>query len=131
MKAVLENLSQFFIVIQQLTEKEWKGLIHRYELATASIGRNLPRNSLNPQRGRIDELSRNLEEWIDGGIRAVIVDDIKVAALEQLVRIELEKHVLLDRSNCTAFEEAIREISVHFGIRRAERETARKERLMS
>lgn len=69
----------------------------------------------------MDELSTNIEKWFDrvrmyerrrgpGGERTKIVDGIKIATLEQLVPSELEKHMMLNRSGYTTFEEAMSEV---------------------
>ena len=76
----------------------------------------------------MDDLSKNVEKWLDsartyerrrgpGGTRASIPDDIKIATLEQLVPAELEKHMLLNRSKHSTFEEAMSEISGYCEIR--------------
>eukprot|EP00973_Karenia_brevis_P046597 6462688-Karenia_brevis.AAC.1 len=68
------------------------------------------------------DLSTALERWIESvrlyerrkdsnGDRCRIADDVKIAALEDLVPPELEKHMRLNADRFTTYDETIEDIS--------------------
>ena len=85
----------------------WRKLARRYDPATGGRKRNLLKQVLSPGRCKLEELAGALERWEeavsrysrrkdDAGNRENLSDSVKMAALESMLPVELEEHVMLN-----------------------------------
>eukprot|EP00971_Amphidinium_carterae_P330074 6462928-Amphidinium_carterae.1 len=97
-------------------------LIRRFDPSSGGRRRVVLKQILNPQRVKLDGLPLALEKWDDlirryekrraGGDPAQILDgDIKIAALEALVSVELEHHLAMNRTRLTTYEKVRAEVN--------------------
>ena len=132
------KISQIHIVLVDLTEEEsndlvvgagdgngleaWRKLSRRWDPASGGRKRALLKAIINPPRCKLDELQGCLERWLQQvqkyerrknaeGIREKVSDDVKCAALDQLIPADLENHVILNRHRLKTFEQTLAEIT--------------------
>ena len=120
-----EMVAQLHTALQQLTSGEpfdltqnvekgnglecWRKLARRYDPSTGGRKRNLLKQVLSPGRCKMEELAGALERWEEAvtrysrrkddlGNRESLSDSVKMAALESLLPVELEEHIMLNQS---------------------------------
>ena len=125
------KVQQLYTVLVDLTEDDsndivvgsgegngleaWRKLARRWDPASGGRKRALLKAILNPPRCKISELSGCMERWLQQiakyqrrrnaqGVREQISDDIKSAALDQLVPEDLENHLVLNAHRLKTFE---------------------------
>ena len=117
---------EFFAVLQSLCEKEaftivrsagkgrgleaWRKLIKRYDPSTGGRRRAMLRAILNPSKcNKLEDLYVAIETWEEhvrqyearkraDGSRHVLDEEIKIAVLEHLCPVELERHLQLNKT---------------------------------
>jgi hypothetical protein len=125
---VEDKIHQLYSVLVQITEGEandivcnssgqgleaWRKLARRYDPLARGRIRNLLLYVINPGRSTINDLQGALERWEEQvnkytnstdkhGKRRDLPEDIKMAALESLVPVELENHLQM---NATKFDD--------------------------
>ena len=130
--------AQLFAALQTLCEAEafsvvrssgrnngleaWRRLNRRFDPATGGRRKALLRSVLSPNKVvKLEDLSAALETWEEtvrqfeqrrkpDGTRTVLDGDIKVAVLEALCPVELEKHLQLNRSRLVDYDEVRAEV---------------------
>ena len=100
----------------------WRRLNRRWDPVTAGRKRNILRAILDPERTKswegvrpaleqLDDLIRRYEaRKNEAGKREVLSDDIKCTAVELLVPQDLEKHLILNKSRLTNYQDIKQEI---------------------
>ena len=103
-------------------------LARRHDPATGGRRRNLLRAILQPGRSSLEGLSSALERWEEQvqryerfrdeeGVRHLLEVDIKLAALEALVPVELERHLQLNASRLATYEASREEVRLYVETR--------------
>lgn len=99
----------------------WRKLIRRYDPTTGGRRRTMLRHVLTPQKARLEDLSGAIEAWEEqlrlyetrkraDGTRHVLDDEIRTSVLEQLCPVELERHLQMNRSRYTSYQDVRAEI---------------------
>ena len=132
-----DKSAQVFAVLQNLLEGEahtivhncpkgngmeaWRKINKRYDPATGSRKGSLLRHILSPAKSKLEDLTGNLEVWLDlisryeirkdpSGNRVKLQDEIKIAVLEQICPTELERHLQMSKARLKTFEDHREEI---------------------
>ena len=132
-----EKAAQVYAVLQNLLEGEaftivhncpkgngleaWRKINKRYDPATGSRKGSLLRHILSPAKSKLEDLTANLEVWLDliaryenrkdpSGARVQLQDEIKIAVLEQICPTELERHLQMSKARLRTFEDHREEI---------------------
>ena len=132
-----EKAAQVYAVLQNLLEGEaftivhncpkgngleaWRKINKRYDPATGSRKGSLLRHILSPAKSKLEDLTANLEVWLDliaryenrkdpSGARGQLQDEIKIAVLEQICPTELERHLQMSKARLRTFEDHREEI---------------------
>ena len=127
-----EKAAQVYAVLQNLLEGEaftivhncpkgngleaWRKINKRYDPATGSRKGSLLRHILSPAKSKLEDLTANLEVWLDliaryenrkdpSGARVQLQDEIKIAVLEQICPTELERHLQMSKARLRTFED--------------------------
>ena len=102
----------------------WRRLNRRWDPLTAGRKRNILRAILNPERVKTWDLVRPAIEQLDDlmrryearrneqGNRETLSDDIKRTSLELLVPADIERHLILNKSRLTTYQDMRQEIEV-------------------
>jgi hypothetical protein len=133
--------SQLFSALRALTDGEsfdivnnvkagngleaWRKLNKRFDPSTGGRRLNLLKAIMSPGKSKMEDLGSCLEKWEEqvgryqkkkdsDGNRAVVSNDMKMAALEQLVPDELEKHLLLNRARLKSYDAMREEVITYF-----------------
>ena len=99
----------------------WRKINKRYDPATGSRKGSLLRHILSPAKSKLEDLTGNLEIWLDlisryenrkdpSGKRVKLQDEIKIAVLEQICPTELERHLQMSKARLKTFEDHREEI---------------------
>ena len=99
----------------------WRKINKRYDPATGSRKGSLLRHILSPAKSKLEDLTGNLEVWLDlisryenrkdpSGNRVKLQDEIKIAVLEQICPTELERHLQMSKARLKSFEDHREEI---------------------
>ena len=136
---------QLCAVLQTICEKEaftivraagkgngleaWRRLCKRCDPSTGGRSRALLRSVLSPSRvGRVEDLSAAVESWEEqvrlyeqrrkpDGSRPTLDEDIKVAILESICPVEVEKHIQLNQARFADYDEVRTELSTYLETR--------------
>ena len=129
LKTVLSHLTEgeAFSIVQNCGRnglEAYRRLHRRYDPMTGGRKRNLLRAIMSPQRVKLEELGTALETWEDMVSRydkknartgqPELPNDIKCSALEALVPEELEKHLQLNASRLSQYEDMRTEVLMFF-----------------
>ena len=114
----------------------WRKLHRRFDPLTGGRIRNLLRSLISPQRcTKAEDLPATLERWEEqcgrysrtkgpDGQRRTLAEDVKMAALESLVPVELEQHLQLNASKFDSYDamrqEATRYVETQIGMKMSE-----------
>jgi len=131
------KISQLYIVLIEVTDAEsndivvsagdgngleaWRLLCRRWDPTSGNRKRGCLKAIIAPARVKMDDLSATLTKWLQEirnyeqrknsqGKRETISDDVKCAALEQLVPAELENHLILNKHRIKEFREMLDEV---------------------
>ena len=138
-------VNQLYSVLQTLCEKEaftivrsagknmgleaWRKLVRRYDPSTGGRRRAMLKHILNtPKCGRVEDLSMALETWEEqlrqyesrkraDGTRHQVDEEIKVAILEHLCPAEIERHLQLNRTRYTGYNDVRAELVTYLETR--------------
>ena len=125
--AVLQNLleGETFTIVHNCPKgngmEAWRKINKRYDPATGSRKGSLLRHILSPAKSKLEDLTGNLEVWLDlisryenrkdpSGNRVKSQDEIKIAVLEQICPTELEPHLQMSKARLKTFEDHSEEI---------------------
>ena len=125
--AVLQNLleGEAFTIVHNCPKgngmEAWRKINKRYDPATGSRKGSLLRHILSPAKSKLEDLTGNLEVWLDlisryenrkdpSGARVKLQDEIKIAVLEQICPTELERHLQMSKARLKTFEDHREEI---------------------
>eukprot|EP00434_Breviolum_minutum_P043440 symbB.v1.2.038727.t1/scaffold6145.1/size20566/2 len=125
--AVLQNLleGEAFTIVHNCPKgngmEAWRKINKRYDPATGSRKGSLLRHILSPAKSKLEDLTGNLEVWLDlisryenrkdpSGNRVKLQDEIKIAVLEQICPTELERHLQMSKARLKSFEDHREEI---------------------
>ena len=106
-------------------------LVRRRDPLSGGKRRALLRQLLVPDRCKLQDLPAGLEKWEElvrrygrskssGTTATALGDDSKTAALEALVRGELEQHLAMNRARLITYEQVRSEIQAYIGARRSQ-----------
>ena len=137
--------SQLHAILQSLCENEafsivrsagrgngaeaWRKLVKRYDPSTGNRRRSMLKHVLSPQRvQKIEELSHSIEKWEEAlrlyegrkradGTRHVLDDEIKSSVLESMCPSDLERHLQLNRSRYSSYDDVKQEITLYLESR--------------
>ena len=139
-----DMVAQLHMALQQLTTGEpfdltqnvekgnglecWRKLARRYDPSTGGRKRNLLKQVLSPGRCKLEELAGAMERWEeavsrygrrkdDDGNREYLSDSVKMAALESLLPVELEEHIMMNQSRLGSYELIRREVAAYLEAR--------------
>ena len=138
-------VNQLYSVLQTLCEKEaftivrsagknmgleaWRKLVRRYDPSTGGRRRAMLKHILNPPKcGRVEDLSMALETWEEqlrqyesrkraDGTRHQVDEEIKIAILEHLCPAEIERHLQLNRTRYTGYNDVRAELVTYLETR--------------
>ena len=130
--------AQLFAVLQSLCDKEafniirsagrsngvdgWRRLVKRFDPFTGGRRRTMLQHLISPSKvTKLEDLSQAIETWEDqlriyesrrkaDGTRHRLDDEIKIAVMEKLVPTELEKHLQLNRTRYTSYDDVRAEV---------------------
>eukprot|EP00434_Breviolum_minutum_P023424 symbB.v1.2.020662.t1/scaffold1748.1/size222129/10 len=139
--AVLQNLLEgaAFTIVRNCPKgngmEAWRKINKRYDPATGSRKGSLLRHILSPAKSKLEDLTGNLEVWLDlisryenrkdpSGTRLKFQDEIKIAVLEQICPTELERHLQMSKARLKTFEDHGEEIMSFLGTREWTRHAA-------
>ena len=125
--AVLQNLleGEAFTIVRNCPQgnglEVWRKINKRYDPATGSRKGSLLRHILSPAKSKLEDLTANLEVWLDliaryenrkdpSGARVQLQDEIKIAVLEQICPTELERHLQMSKARLRTFDDHREEI---------------------
>ena len=114
----------------------WRKLHRRFDPLTGGRIRNLLRSLISPQRcTKAEDLPATLERWEEqcgrysrtkgpDGQRRTLAEDVKMAALESIVPVELEQHLQFNASKFDSYDamrqEATRYVETQIGMKMSE-----------
>ena len=134
---------QLYSVLIQVTEGEandivcnsrgsgleaWRKLTRRWDPLTGGRVRNLLRFVISPGRAKMEELHGVLERWEEqvskycnskdrSGAPRVLPEDIKMAALESLVPVDIEAHLQMNASKFDTYDKMRHEVVAYLEAR--------------
>ena len=94
----------------------WRRLQKRPDSTAGGRKRNHLRTIVSPERCSLLEIQAGMERWESAVLQKSknkMNDEIKLASLEALVPMELEKHLILNSNGLRTFEDARREVVTH------------------
>ena len=126
--AVLQNLleGEAFTIVHNCPKgnglEAWRKINKRYDPATGCRKGSLLRHILSPAKSKLEDLTANLEVWLDliaryenrkdpTGARVQLQDEIKIAVLEQICPTELERHLQMSKARLRTFDDHREEIT--------------------